>query len=186
MVIKATTKLRPILIVGLGNPGEKYTLTRHNAGFLIVNALATAYSATWYEKPAWCAEVAELMPQVFAVKPTTYMNESGRAVKALMNYYDISQHHICIVYDDRDIAYGQLRWTLGFRTGASHNGVRSVANSIGKNFIRLRFGVGNSTMAHIPLETFVLQNFNAFEKSILDEQLHNATQAIIEQFQLHI
>ena len=77
-----TTKPRPALIVGLGNPGKKYTYTRHNVGFLAVEALAKQHHANWHDKPAWCAEVAELAPQVFVVKPTTYMNESGRAVRA--------------------------------------------------------------------------------------------------------
>lgn len=184
MATKSTTKLRPALIVGLGNPGKKYEHTRHNAGFLIVEALAHAHQASWQDKPAWCTQVAELAPQVFAVKPTTYMNESGRAVKALANYFDVAQNHICLVYDDRDLPYGKMRWTEGFRTGASHNGVRSVATAVGKSFTRLRFGIGNNTMAHMPLETFVLQSFNAFEKALLDEQIHHAVKELEDHFDL--
>lgn len=179
-----TTKPRPALIVGLGNPGKKYTYTRHNVGFLTVEALAKQHHASWHDKPAWCAEVAELAPQVFAIKPTTYMNESGRAVRALADYYDIPQSHICLVYDDRDLPFGKLRWTAGFRTGASHNGVRSVAHLVGKSFSRLRFGVGNATMHHMPLDKFVLQEFNAFEKSILDEQIALTTAELTNHFKL--
>ncbi len=179
-----TTKPRPALIVGLGNPGKKYTYTRHNVGFLAVEALAKQHHANWHDKPAWCAEVAELAPQVFAVKPTTYMNESGRAVRALADYYDIPQSHICLIYDDRDLPFGKLRWTNGFRTGASHNGVRSVAQLVGKSFSRLRFGVGNATMHHMPLDKFVLQEFNAFEKSVLNEQISLTTTELTNHFQL--
>lgn len=179
-----TTSPRPALIVGLGNPGNKYTHTRHNIGFLVVEALARHRRANWHEKAAWCADVAELAPQVFAIKPTTYMNESGRAVRALADYYDIPQSHICLVYDDRDLTFGKLRWTSGFRTGASHNGVRSVAHHVGKSFTRLRFGIGNSAMHHLPLDKFVLQEFNAFEKSVLPEQIEQATNELIEHFNM--
>ncbi len=184
MVTNSTHKLRPALIVGLGNPGKKYTHTRHNIGFQIVENLAKKQQASWCDKPAWCAEIAELAPQVFAVKPTTYMNESGRAVRALADYYDVTQDHICLVYDDRDLPFGKLRWTEGFRTGASHNGVRSVARTVGKSFLRLRFGISNNTMAHMPLDKFVLQDFNAFEKALLAEQIELATQALLEHFAL--
>lgn len=185
MVTKSTaTKPRPVLIVGLGNPGKRYKYTRHNVGFLIVEALAENYHVGWHEKPAWCSEVAELAPQAFAIKPTTYMNESGRAVRAIANYYDIPQSHICLVYDDRDLPFGKLRWTTGFRTGASHNGVRSVAQVVGKSFSRLRIGIGNTNMNHMPLDKFVLQEFNAFERSILEEQIMLAVTEIVSHFEL--
>lgn len=170
------------LIAGLGNPGKKYARSRHNVGFMVVDALAKKKAASWREKPAWCAQMAELAPQLLTIKPTTYMNDSGRAVRAVQDYFSIPQNHICLVYDDRDLPLGTIRWTEGFRTGARHNGVRSVAQHIGKSFLRLRFGIGNSTLDHIPLESFVLQPFTAFEEAILEELINKAAESILTRF----
>lgn len=179
-----TSEKQPNLIVGLGNPGKKYTHTRHNVGFMIIEALASRMSANWHEKAAWCAQTAQVSENTIAIKPTTYMNDSGRAVNAVSKYFSIPQNHICVVYDDRDLPYGTIRWTEGFRTGARHNGVRSVAHYVGKSFYRLRFGIGNTTLAHIPLESFVLQSFTEFEKAVLNEQIEKTVDYLIEKFEI--
>lgn len=173
------------LIVGLGNPGKKYIHTRHNVGFMIVDALASRLSANWHEKAAWCAQTAQLSQNSLAIKSTTFMNDSGHAASAVQRYYSVPQSHICVVYDDRDLPFGTIRWTEGFRTGARHNGVRSIARYVGKSFLRLRFGIGNTTLGHLPLEAFVLQSFTEFEKVVLHEQIDKAVDGLIERFDIN-
>lgn len=171
-------KIRPILIVGLGNPGKLYIHNRHNVGFQIIDALADTLSATWHDKPAWCGEVAQGGSGVYLLKPTTFMNDSGRAVQSVTSYFNIAPEQVFIIYDDRDLPFGSLRLTKGFRTGARHNGVKSVAQYIGKNFQRYRFGVGNELMRHRAMQDFVLDDFSALEKTRLKHYIEAAVQTV--------
>ena len=160
---------RPVLLVGLGNPGPEYTHSRHNAGFLILDALAHALHTNWHEKPSWCGLVAQPAPSVYLLKPTTFMNASGQAVAAVQNYFDIPSSNVMIVYDDRDLDFGRIKITTGFRTGAHHNGVKSVAQHIGNNFQRIRFGIGNDHMRHKNVRDFVLENFTSPERKAFEQ-----------------
>jgi PTH1 family peptidyl-tRNA hydrolase len=177
-------KTRPILIVGLGNPGKLYIHNRHNVGFQVIDALAHTISATWQDKPAWCGEVAQVGSGVYLLKPTTFMNDSGRAVQSVMSYFDIPAEHVFLIYDDRDLPFGTTRLTKGFRTGARHNGVKSVAHHIGRNFQRYRFGVGNELMRHRAMHDFVLDDFSALEKTRLKHYIEAAVQTLRSDLQL--
>ncbi len=170
------------LIVGLGNPGSRYDGTRHNIGFAILDELAHRYDANWREHPAWNAEIAELPGGILLAKPTTYMNDSGRAVRAIAHYYSLTGDNVCISYDDRDLPFGSLRWTKRMRTGAHHNGLRSIAKEYGHDFIRLRFGIKNELMHHRQLADFVLDRFDASERQKLPDLIELAVNELVQRY----
>lgn len=170
------------IIVGLGNPGSRYDGTRHNIGFAVVDELARRAGVNWREKPAWNAEIAEYGEGILLVKPTTFMNDSGRAVQAIAHYYDITGDQVCTVYDDRDLPFGTLRWTDGLRTGAHHNGLRSIADAYGRDLLRLRFGVGNDHLRHKALRDFVLERFTGEEQKDLPNLIESAANELVERY----
>lgn len=161
------------LIVGLGNPGEKYKKTRHNVGFMVVDALAKKYELDWKLNKKFKAEIAQGNDIIIA-KPQTYMNLSGQTVQAILSYYkllpkklgliqkkdsDLSEV-LTIVHDDLDIEFGKYKKVENSRS-AGHNGVQSIINHLKtKNFQRIRIGIRNEMLEKIPAEKFVLQKFN--------------------------
>jgi PTH1 family peptidyl-tRNA hydrolase len=133
------------LVVGLGNPGKKYAATRHNAGFWWIDALARSAGTDCRLEARFHGEVAKISTpsgELWLLKPATYMNESGRAVGALADFFKIDTADILIVHDELDLAPGVIK--LKFGGSASGNGVRSVAARLGsKDFWRLRIGIGH-------------------------------------------
>ena len=174
------------LIVGLGNPGTRYDGTRHNIGFAVMDRLAQMYSAEWKSKIAWNANVAQVTDTVLLVKPQTFMNDSGKAVRAIAQFYKIKPANVCIVYDERDLVFGVVRWLTGIRTGAHHNGVRSIASEYHRGIARLRLGIGNQLLVHQPLDRFVLDAFAHDERASLPDFIDRACQALIEQYHLPV
>ncbi len=154
------------VVIGLGNPGARYDLTRHNIGFAVVETWAQQTGTQWRERPAWNAQVAEVSPELCLVKPTTFMNDSGRTIAALGRYFDLESEQICVIVDDRDLPFGKIRWRDGIRTGAHHNGLRSIAKEYG-SVARLRIGISNDHMRHKPLRDFVLDRFTGHEQTEL-------------------
>lgn len=129
-----------ILVVGLGNPGLKYALTRHNVGFMVVDSLG------------------ELPNNIKVLKPDTFMNLSGQSVAKTSQYYQIPVENIWVVHDDMDIDFGDLRVRQGGSSGG-HNGIKSIVAELkSDNFWRLRFGIGRPSM-NIPSEDYVLSKF---------------------------
>ncbi|MEI7818715.1 MAG: aminoacyl-tRNA hydrolase [bacterium] len=171
------------VIVGLGNPGHQYDGTRHNIGFAVVDALAERVQAKWQDKPAWCAEVA-LTQEVVLVKPQTFMNDSGRAVQAVANFYKVEPDHVCIVVDDRDILFGDIRMRAGIVTGAHHNGLRSVAKDYSRLVHRQRIGIGNDLMRHVDLQRFVLERFSVEERSKLKNIIGQACNELCHHYHI--
>jgi len=153
------------LIIGLGNPEKKYFATRHNVGFLAVDAIAKLCDASWKNKPDLFSEVAETHhdnAKIILAKPQTYMNNSGKAVAALMHRYHIEPQHLIVLSDDIDLPIGTLR-TRTEGSAGGHNGLKSIMTSIGtQQFLRVRIGVG-AHPPHIPLENWVLSPFPAEE-----------------------
>lgn len=172
------------LIVGLGNPGSRFDGTRHNIGFAAVDKLAQYYRAEWKAKPAWVADVAMLPNDVILIKPQTFMNDSGRAVRAVAQFYKIRPTDVCLVYDERDLPFAGVRWLKGIRTGAHHNGVRSVASDFSRDIARLRLGIGNELMGHRPLDEFVLDKFTAEERQEMDDFLNRACTELAKRYEL--
>ena len=133
------------LIVGLGNPGPKYQLTRHNAGFWFADLLARQHGASFSPDKKLRGETAEITlagHRTRLLKPQTYMNLSGQSVAAMVNYYKLAPEALLVVYDDIDLPPGRAK--LKFDGGhAGHNGIRSIIQHIGTGFWRLRLGVGH-------------------------------------------
>lgn len=155
------------LVVGLGNPGKKYAATRHNAGFWWIDALARSVGAECRHEARFHGEVAKIpgttgdggAGEIWLLKPATYMNESGRAVGALADFFKIAAEDILIVHDELDLAPGVVK--LKFGGSASGNGVRSVAARLGtKDFWRLRIGIGHP------------RELAASEQEVVDYVLH--------------
>lgn len=132
------------LIVGLGNFGDQYRDTRHNAGFIAVQTLADAHDFTFKRHKCRAAVATGQIgsARIILAKPLTYMNKSGEAVAALMRFYKIPMERLLVIYDDIDIAEGALRIRPGGSAG-THNGMRSVIAHLGaQEFARVRVGVG--------------------------------------------
>lgn len=154
------------LIVGLGNPGEKYSQNRHNAGFLFVDAVASKNKIGWENKSNLNAEIAK-SEKLFLVKPTTFMNSSGLAVRKILDYFNISLNLLYVVHDDLDIKLGEykLQKAVGPKL---HNGINSIENALGTDqFWRIRIGVDNrNPEKRLPGDVYSLQDFtkNEMEK----------------------
>ena len=168
------------LIVGIGNITEVYAKNRHNLGFMVIDKLAEDCGAGWNLKKDLKSEVAITSvkkQEVILAKPQTYMNSSGQAVRALLDFYKLSPEDITIVYDEIDIPFGEIRVKVG-GSDAGHNGIKSVITHIGENFRRVRVGVGPKTPADIDLADFVLQDFSKSEAKKLPEIIERAIDAI--------
>jgi PTH1 family peptidyl-tRNA hydrolase len=162
------------LVVGLGNPGEQYAPTRHNVGWQVLEK----YDLRWQEKRAWQAAVARSGETLF-VRPLTFMNESGRAVRAVLDYYKLSPADLVLVYDDKDLPFGTIRLRSGGSAGG-HNGVQSVIDHLGSaDFARVRLGI-EPAVGVADTAQFVLQRFSATEAKDLPKLLEAAKGAIEE------
>lgn len=160
---------KTVLVVGLGNPGKEYDGTRHNVGFACLDTFAAANSFdAWVNKKDLKCHMATAMlgdAKVFAIKPTTFMNLSGEAVRAVMNFYKIPLNKVLIVHDELDIPFGQVRVRLGGGS-AGHNGLKSIIQHAGEGCGRVRIGIGPKQPEQMDSADFVL---GAFSK---DQQQH--------------
>jgi len=134
----------PLLIAGLGNPGEKYARHRHNAGFMAVDAIAEEHRfGSWRKRfQGFVAEGTISGRKTLLLKPMTYMNESGRAVGEAMRYLKLPEEALVVIHDELDLALGKLRVRKGGGL-AGHNGLRSINSHIGPDFHRIRVGIGH-------------------------------------------
>lgn len=165
------------LIVGLGNPGREYAQTRHNAGFMVIDALARKWGAPESRK-RFKSEISEVRlgdNRVVLLMPRTYMNASGVALREAMNWYKVKRENILIVVDDLDQPFGQLRIRARGSAGG-HNGLSSIIEQLGSTDVaRLRIGIGRSKA--VP-RAHVLSRFTPEERSRLDEIVVNAIDAV--------
>ena len=154
-----------LLVVGLGNPGRGYAGNRHNVGHMVVDELARRHGGSWRSKfSGRLAEVRIDEHKVGLLKPETYMNESGRSVRAAADFFKLEPDAILVVHDESDLDTGRLQARLGGGL-AGHNGLRSVAQSLGtQDFLRLRVGVGRPERGDPrPLADYVLADFEPHE-----------------------
>ncbi|MFA7188105.1 MAG: aminoacyl-tRNA hydrolase [Alphaproteobacteria bacterium] len=160
---------KPILIVGLGNPGSTYLRTRHNVGFMAVDALA-GKDAVWKKEKNALTTKSENM--IFA-KPQTFMNLSGLAVQALMTFYKIPLENMVVVHDDVDLKLGDIREKIGGGS-AGHNGIKSIDAAVGPDYHRIRIGVGRGAQ---PIDTadWVLGRFSSDEQEIINNTIKRIT-----------
>ena len=133
---------KPILIVGLGNPGNEYSLTRHNVGFMAIDALAPQDAVWKKEKNALTARIDAGGIKVILAKPQTFMNNSGESVGPLMMFYKIPLENLIVIHDDMDLKLGILREKVG-GSSAGHNGIKSIDAAVGNGYRRIRIGIGH-------------------------------------------
>ena len=176
----------PLLVVGLGNPGPNYATMRHNLGFVVVDILADRIGEKFKVHKKSGAEVATgrlAGRSVVLAKPRVYMNESGRQVGPLAKFYSVPPTDIVVIHDELDIDFGRIRLKAGGGV-AGHNGLRSVASSLGSNdFQRVRIGIGKPP-GRMSGASFVLENFNATERKevpTICEQAADAAELLIAQ-----
>jgi len=158
------------IIIGLGNPDKEHMLTRHNAGFLALDFLQNELHCPAFleEKKFFCALTETLVgtEKILLVKPETFMNDSGKAVRAILDFYKLSERDIIVLHDDLDIAPGTYKITTSSRA-AGHNGVSDIIEKLGtQDFVRIRIGIGRPTEVNgicIPSHDFVLQKFKKEE-----------------------
>jgi len=149
------------LIAGLGNPGEKYSQTRHNIGFLIIDEIIKNLSTTNnINNPNFKANVVKNSTCLY-VKPQTFMNLSGESIVAIANYYNIPNEHIIIIHDDIDLPFSAIKYKIGGGHGG-HNGLKSIDEHCEKDYIRIRVGVGKPSDKK-DVANYVLSNFNKEE-----------------------
>ena len=197
------------LIVGLGNPGKKYLLTPHNIGWIVVDALAHQLEVSWQAKKKFSSEIASVdTEKILLVKPLTYMNLSGKAVKSLINFYRLNpSNDLLVIHDDIDLPFLSLRFQKN-RGPAGHNGLKNINEELGtQDYTRLRIGMKKQeevepspseenkqkkeqwSLSHIPMniglpvnytssETQVLKTFTKAEQGLLSDFLNPATEAI--------
>ncbi len=162
------------LIAGLGNPGREYAATRHNLGFAVVEALAAAEGLKWKHESRFETETArwDVRPGVtrLLVKPQTFMNDSGRALRALLAFHKVGPDALIAAYDDLNIALGLVKVSVTGSAGG-HNGVASLLEHVGDGFVRYRLGIGAPRPAGMDLKDYVLGKFSPSENSIIDQKL---------------
>lgn len=166
------------LIVGLGNPGEKYAKNRHNIGFMALDALAKDCGASAPQKKFHGQFVtAEINGQkVGLLWPQTYMNESGRAVQATTAFYKIKPEDILIIHDELDLEPGDIRHKIG-GGDAGHNGLKSITKALGKNYGRLRLGIGHPGDKE-KVSPYVLSNFAKKEQETVAQMIKTVVESL--------
>ena len=163
------------LIVGLGNIGEKYQLTRHNIGFLVIDEMTKNLSTSNVNNTNFQSTLLKSGYNLFA-KPTTYMNNSGVAVHAIKEYYKIDLENIIVIHDDLDLPFGTVKFKIGGGHGG-HNGLRSLDTHITKEYIRVRIGIGKP-LDKTDVANYVLSNFSKEELNKLTDIITHTIKAI--------
>ena len=167
------------LIAGLGNPGKEYENTRHNAGFMVLDALADKLGADISEKKhkALCGRAVIGGQKVILLKPQTYMNSSGESIRAAADYYKVDPEDILVVYDDISLAPGQIRIRKKGSAGG-HNGIKNIIANLGTDrFMRVKVGVGEKPK-NWDLADYVLSPFTKDERPLVNLAIEHAAKAI--------
>lgn len=169
-----------IFIVGLGNPGKKYEKTRHNLGFMVLDALlkklTSVKASVWQEDKKFNSQIAKVGDELILAKPRSFMNASGEVVLKLMNFYKIPPFGLYLIHDDVDLPLGKIKIAID-RGSAGHKGVESVMQHVGgKNFVRIRVGVGKNRK--INTDRFVLTPFVLWEEGRLRRVIKKAVEAV--------
>jgi PTH1 family peptidyl-tRNA hydrolase len=168
-----------LLIVGLGNPGSAYEKTRHNIGFMVIDALLWRHRCDTIKKASFEGELYKFSNH-FLLKPLTFMNLSGRSIANVKRFYKIDE--VVVVHDDLDLPFGTIRFKRGGGHGG-HNGLKSTDTAISSDYIRVRMGIGHPGDRD-RVADYVLSPFGKEEQAHLDawiEQAADAVEALLEQ-----
>lgn len=168
------------LITGLGNPGDKYKFTRHNAGFMVLDYLSYQWNFDYKFESKFNGEIAKINHNgvsLILLKPHTFMNLSGQSLISVMNFYKIPKEDILVIYDDIAMPVGKMRFRSKGSDGG-HNGIKSIINVLGGNnsFDRLKIGIG--PQPPLPSEVYVMQNFTQEQLSEIKDVLKTAKDAV--------
>lgn len=164
------------LIVGLGNPGAKYELTRHNLGFLAIDALLDGLSISSKSGFSGLTARFDLIEPCISLKPETYMNRSGIAVQQAMSFHKIPLSQVIVVHDEIDLPLGAMRIKKGGSDGG-HNGLKDITRLLGPDYFRIRLGVGRPAIKGTEAD-YVLHNFRDEELKIVEQILPKSIDAI--------
>ena len=169
------------LLVGLGNPGDKYFETKHNVGFMLIDQLAKKQNVTFTHDKIFQADLASFFlngEKIYLVKPTTFMNESGKAVQALLTYYGLDIDDLLVIYDDLDMPVGKLRLR---KTGSAggHNGIKNIiAHLSSQDFKRIRVGIDRHK--YMKVVDYVLSRFAKEETEAINQGIDKASDAVLD------
>ncbi len=161
-----------VLVAGLGNPGTAYEETRHNAGFLLIDAFAKALDASWKQDLRLRIYYADLLlddRKLRLVKPQAFMNLSGEVLQNVCRYYKILSSETVVVYDDINISIGKIKISVGGSPGG-HNGINNIMSHCDNDFVRFRIGIGHKEHPEMDLKDHVLGKLTEIEKSVLTFQ----------------
>ena len=168
------------LIVGLGNPGDKYFETKHNVGFMLVDKMAKSLNLTFSHDKIFQADIASTFlngEKVYFVKPTTFMNESGKAVHALLTYYGLDIEDLLVIYDDLDMEVGRIRLRQKGSAGG-HNGIKSIIAHTGTQaFDRIKVGIGRPKQGRSVVD-HVLGKFDQDDYITVTNTLEKVNEAV--------
>ena len=162
------------VIVGLGNPGELYKGTRHNLGFLVIDAIASKFSFTWRLDKKFNALIGDGVirnQKISLIKPQTFMNLSGQSLFKYKEFYKINNPEILVIYDDINLELGNYKLKIS-GSGGGHNGISSIILKIGADFPRFRLGIHSKYMVSSNLSEFVLGQFKSSEGKIINQLVH--------------
>ena len=174
---KDDTQMDKYLIVGLGNPGQEYAGTRHNTGYMVLDAFAEASNTAFQDKRyGFVAETSLKGRKLFLLKPTTFMNLSGNAVRYWMQKESIEQSHLLIIVDDLSLPLGTFRLKANGSNGG-HNGLGHIQQLIGQNYARLRMGIGNEFSRGQQVD-WVLGKYSDDEQKTLKPAIDTAVEVI--------
>ena len=165
------------LFVGLGNPGSRYENNRHNIGFKVIDRLSDHFGAIDISKSAFCGQLSK-SNQLLFLKPTTFMNLSGKSIQAVKNFYKIDIDDIIVIHDDLDLPFGAVRFKKGGGHGG-HNGLKSIDEMIGKEYIRIRMGIGKPEYKS-QVADYVLDDFDSLEEKRLKKWITHVSKSAQE------
>jgi len=169
------------LIAGLGNPGKAYARTRHNAGFLVAENLARRWRANWTEGKKFHVRLARVERddrKLLLCEPQTYMNTSGEAVRALVDYYQVPLNQVLVVMDDADLRLGEIRMRPGGSSGG-HHGLESIEQHLRtREYPRLRIGIGRTESGARRITDYVLDEFSAEERELVEKAVDRAADQV--------
>ncbi|MDT0323543.1 aminoacyl-tRNA hydrolase [Streptomyces millisiae] len=178
-----TTTDEPWLVAGLGNPGPQYAANRHNVGFMVVDLLAERIGGRFSSHRSRALLCEGRLgapgaggPRVLLAKPMTYMNVSGGPVTSLSTFYKVPVSRLVVIHDELDIGFGALRLKLGGGDNG-HNGLKSITASLGRDYYRVRFGIGRPP-GRMDVAAFVLKDFSPVERKELDLLVDRAADAV--------